>query len=715
MKKLMDDRIAKLNSLKEAGIEPYPHTFVKKHDAAELQKKYKKLKKEEHTKDKVQVAGRIRSLRIMGKAAFLDIENETAKIQLYFQQDKLKDYKLLKKLDTGDFLGASGLIFKTKTGEITVEVKKFTILAKSTRPLPSDWYGLKNPETKYRNRHLDMLMNPDVRERFRMRSLAITYMREYLDKLGFLEVETPILQPVYGGANAKPFITHLNAMDMKVYLSIAPELYLKRLIMGGYERVYTICKNFRNEGIDRSHNPEFTMMECYAAYWDYNDQMKLVEDCYEYIFKKVLGTTKVKFEDATIDFKTPWKRITMYDSVKQHTGINVKKLNAKEIVKAAKEKGIKLESKGTKGELVIELFDEYASPRIVQPTFVIDHPKESTPLCKVHRKDPELIERFEPFVYGYEIGNAYTELNDPIKQRKLFEESKKKLDSGDEEAHPLDEEFLDALENGMPNTGGLGLGIDRMIMFLTSQHSIRDVIIFPFMRKEGGTSFKDFGKLKVSDNVLEKFPGLTIGMLEVENINNKGSSKEIQKLIRKEETRIRKNIKELGEQPKIKSWRVAFKQFGADPKKQSSSVEALHRIILKGNNLREISKLVDIYNYISIKYMVPAGGDDLDKVDGFVKLHLAKGDEHFQELNSDEVRNPKAGEVVYSDDKEILCRRWNWRESEKTKMTESTKNAVLVIEGIPPVTEKDVKKALDELESLIKKYCGGTSKQHIIK
>ncbi len=486
LKKLMEERLRKLKEFRQLCIDVYPHSFKRKHTTEQLRKRFNKLKKGQITKSRAVVAGRIKAIRIMGKASFLDIKDGTGRIQLYFHKNTLKEkYKLLKKLDVGDFLGCSGFIFKTKTGELTIHVQSFVILAKAIRPLPSEWYGLRDAELRYRHRELDMLMNPEIKKIFITRSKALTLMREFLNKKGYLEVETPLLQPIYGGGHAKPFITHLNALDMRLYLSISPELYLKRLIIGGFEKVYTISKNFRNEGIDRSHNPEFTMMECYAAYHDYNDMMVLVEELYEFIFKKILGTTKLKYEGNILDFKRPWKRLTMYDAIKKHLGINVEKLNKEEIIAETKKKGLKLDYKDnwTKGVVVIELFEEYVANKIIQPTFITDHPKESTPLCKLHRSNPELIERFEPLAAGYELGNAYTELNDPLLQRKLFKEQVKKRQLGDEEAHPFDENFLEALELGMPPTGGLGLGFDRMVMLLTGQHSIREVIIFPFMKE----------------------------------------------------------------------------------------------------------------------------------------------------------------------------------------------------------------------------------------
>ncbi len=479
---LIRQRIQKLEALKEAGINPFPYSFKKTHSAQQLHDKYDKLKAGEKTDKTVRTAGRIRTLRIMGKISFVDIEDSTGKIQLFFTK-QLGNYKLIKKLDIGDWLGAEGTIFKTKSGELTIEVKRFEILSKAIRPLPSNWYGLKDPEIRYRKRELDLIMNKDVKQTFMLRTKAIKALKEFLDKNNFLEVETPLLQPVYGGANARPFITKLNALDMRLYLSIAPELYLKRLIIGGFERVYTVCKNFRNEGIDKSHNPEFTMMECYAAYWDYNDVMSFTERLYAYVFKKVLGTTKIEYQGRKLDFTPPWKRLRMYDAIKEITKIDVEHLSKEEILKELESKNMKLDydENWPKGLIVMEIFEEYCEEKIIQPTFIIDHPKESSPLCKVHRENNELIERFEPFANGMELGNAYSELNDPFIQRKHFEQQKEMLKKkGD--PHPLDEAFLEALEYGMPPTGGLGLGIDRMVMLITNKRSIRDVILFPFMK-----------------------------------------------------------------------------------------------------------------------------------------------------------------------------------------------------------------------------------------
>ncbi|RJQ17002.1 lysine--tRNA ligase [Candidatus Woesearchaeota archaeon] len=480
--RLMQDRIKKLEELKAQGIDPYPYRFEKNSDSKQLQEKFSHLEKEEKTTHHVKIAGRIMTMRRMGKVTFMHIQDGYGKIQLYLQEDTAKNYELLKKFDMGDFIGVEGIIFKTRTGEITVEVHTFTLLTKSLRPLPEKWHGLQELELRYRQRYLDLITNEKSKEVFITRSKIVSAMREFLDKKGFLEVETPTLQPIYGGAAAKPFTTMHNELKMKMYLKISDELYLKRLIIGGFEKVYEIDKDFRNESIDTTHNPEFTMMECYWAYADYNDVMELVEDLYVFIAEKVLGTTKVTYQEKTIDFKKPWKRMTMNDALREFAKINVDDLSDDDLLKEIKKHKIELKHGDSRGYLIEALFGELCEEHLIQPIFIIDHPKETTPLCKLHRKNPELIERFEPFCAGFEIGNAYSELNDPILQKQFLTEQAKLLKKGDEEANPLDDDFVEAMEYGMPPTGGLGIGIDRMVMLFTDAASIRDVILFPTMK-----------------------------------------------------------------------------------------------------------------------------------------------------------------------------------------------------------------------------------------
>lgn len=486
--RLIKDRIDKLNALRELGVNPYPYSFDKTHNANDILNKYNDLNPEDKTVDKVSVAGRIMTIRNMGKACFMHIQDETGKVQIYIRKDDVgaESYKIVKKLDLGDIIGTKGIVFKTKTGEISVYAEKFEILTKSLRPLPEKYHGIQDKELRYRKRYLDLIFNQDVKDTFKKRSLMLTAIREFFAKEGFMEVETPAMQMIYGGANAKPFVTHINAWNMKMYLSISPELYLKRLIVGGFEKVFTICKNFRNEGVDKTHNPEFTMLECYKSWVDYNDMMRIMEECYEHACLKINGTTKVKHiyngKEIELDFKTPWKRMTMIDALKELVGIDITPLDDESMKQLLKNYNVELEGKYTKGLAVQMLFEELVEDKLIQPTHIIDHPKETTPLCKQHRDHPDLIERFESFCLGSELCNAYSELNDPILQRTLLEKQAEELRGGADEAHPMDEDFVESIEYGMTPTGGLGLGIDRMAICLIGAETIRDVILFPTMK-----------------------------------------------------------------------------------------------------------------------------------------------------------------------------------------------------------------------------------------
>lgn len=482
---LKKERLKKLKNIQRLGINPYPSKTNRKHTIEVARKMMGK---------EVAVAGRIRSLRNMGKITFADLEDATGKIQLFFNIQNLPGdkYGILTNLDIGDFLEISGEIFKTQSGEITVKVSDYKLLTKSIRPLPSGWYGLKDVEERYRKRYLDLLMNPSVKETFIKRTKIITAVRDFLNKLDFLEVETPTLQEIYGGANARPFKTRHNALGYEFFLKISDELYLKKLMVGGFEKIYEIDKDFRNEGIDRSHNPEFTMLECYWAYADYQNMMELTQDLYKSVALEVLGTTKITFGEHKIDLKEPWVKMTMKQAIKKYVGINVDQLTDGEIEALLDKHNLVSENKPTltgvaagfkRGVAIATLF-ELVQPHLIQPAFICDFPKETTALCKQKSDQPDLIERFEPYIAGFEIGNAYSELNDPIVQNEFFEEQLKAAKSGDEEAHPMDKAYLEAMEYGMPPMGGLGLGIDRMVMLLTDNPNIADVILFPTLKPE---------------------------------------------------------------------------------------------------------------------------------------------------------------------------------------------------------------------------------------
>ncbi|MBU4086467.1 MAG: lysine--tRNA ligase, partial [Nanoarchaeota archaeon] len=468
---ILKERLRKIEELRKVGINPFPYYYNQENHAAELQEKYKKLKNESRTKDNVKVAGRVIVIRDIGKLAFISLQDGSGKIQVQIQQELTpeKEFDFFKKyIDSGDFIGVEGAITRTKRGELTVLAGKIELLSKSLRPLPEKWHGLQDKEERYRKRYLDLIMSPEVRGVFVKRSKIINAIREFLNSRDYLEVDTPVLQPIYGGAAAKPFLTHLNALDMKLYLRISNELYLKRLIVGGFERVYEFARDFRNEGIDRTHNPEFTQVELYQAYADYNEMMKICEELWGYVAKKVLGTTEIDYQGNKINLKAPWQRLSMKEAIKKYAKIDVDSLDDEKLSEIIEKNRIK--SKGTiRGWMIASIFEHFCEKHLIQPTFIYDYPEETTPLCKSKRGDSltTLVERFELYILGMEIGNAYSELNNPVKQEILLEQQAKELKKGNEEANPMDEDFVDALEVGMPPTGGLGIGIDRMVMLLT--------------------------------------------------------------------------------------------------------------------------------------------------------------------------------------------------------------------------------------------------------
>jgi lysyl-tRNA synthetase class 2 len=473
-------RLDKLNMLRQGGIEPYADRYERTHKAVNIIDEFEQLQGQE-----VRVAGRMMSKRDQGKVIFTHIQDFSGRVQIYIKKDDVgaDNFELISKFDVGDIIGAQGTVFRTRRGEISVHAQTVQLLSKAMRPLPEKFHGLTNVEARYRQRYVDLIVNPDVREVFVTRSKIIQAMREFLDSCEFLEVETPTLHAVAGGATARPFITHHNTLDMDLYLRIALELPLKRLIVGGFEKVYEIGRNFRNEGISIKHNPEFTMMELYQAYANYEDIMKLTEDMISAIAEKVLGTLKVTYQDEILDFAVPWRRLSMLDGILEYSGVDFNKITDDEQARAiALEKGLKIDAFFTRGKIINEFFEAFVEPKLIQPTFVTGHPVEISPLAKRNAQNPEFTDRFEVFVYGRELGNAFSELNDPIDQRQRFEDQVAERAGGDDEAHMMDEDFVQALEYGLPPTGGLGIGIDRLVMFLTNSASIRDVILFPTMR-----------------------------------------------------------------------------------------------------------------------------------------------------------------------------------------------------------------------------------------
>ena len=480
LNELMLARRGKMKELSDKGVEPFGEKYEFTHYAKNIIEQFEQLENQ-----KVTIAGRIMSVRGHGKASFANLMDMSGRIQVYFRQDVVGEeaYEIFNLIDIGDIIGLNGRVFKTKRGEVSVEVQAFTLLTKSLRPLPEKWHGLKDVETRYRQRYLDLITNPEVRDIFVTRSKIISATRRYLDKLGFLEVETPILHPIAGGASARPFITHHNALDMDMYLRIAPELYLKRLIVGGFEKVYELGRVFRNEGISYKHNPEFTMIEIYQAYANYENVMRITEEVIAYVAQEVLGTTKIMYQEQEIDLTPPWNRLSMLDAIHEKTGADFRVVTSQdEALSMARKIGLAVEKNTDIGNIINMAFEEFVEPTLIQPTFIMDHPVEISPLAKRKASNPRFTDRFEAFIFGREMANGFSELNDPIDQKERFLKQVAQRAAGDDEAHMMDEDFVTALEYGLPPTGGLGIGIDRLVMLLTNSHSIRDVILFPHMR-----------------------------------------------------------------------------------------------------------------------------------------------------------------------------------------------------------------------------------------
>ncbi|MBM7646435.1 lysyl-tRNA synthetase class 2 [Scopulibacillus daqui] len=485
---LLRSRREKLNTLLENQLNPFGERYERSHTAEQVAEAYDQFTKEELAEKDVSVtlAGRIMTKRGKGKAGFAHIQDLTGQIQIYVRKDTVGDeqYDLFNSIDIGDIVGIKGVVFKTKVGELSIKVSDFKLLTKSMRPLPDKFHGLKDVEQRYRQRYVDLIMNPEVKNTFITRSKILRYMRQYLDEQGFLEVETPMMHNIPGGAAARPFITHHNALDIPLYMRIAIELHLKRLIVGGLEKVYEIGRVFRNEGVSTRHNPEFTMLELYEAYADFHDIMSLTENLVAYIAEKVLGTTKITYGEHEIDLKPEWKRVHMVDAVKEQTGVDFwKEMTDGEARELAHQHGVDVKPNMTFGHVVNEFFEQKVEHTLIQPTFVYGHPVAISPLAKKNADDPRFTDRFELFIVGREHANAFSELNDPIDQRERFEAQVKERAEGNDEAHMMDEDFLEALEYGMPPTGGLGIGVDRLVMLLTNSPSIRDVLLFPQMRK----------------------------------------------------------------------------------------------------------------------------------------------------------------------------------------------------------------------------------------
>ena len=702
---LRQQMIEKLERIRALGWNPYPASYPKEQTIGESRGMEGKT---------VKTAGRITSFRSHGNISFADLKDETGKIQLFLKKELLGElYDHLKLLDLGDFIGVEGEVVTTTAGELSIAPTSYTLLTKVLRPLPSEWYGVKDVETRYRQRYLDLLLNPEVRERFNTRTKLVRAVREYLDNLGFWEVETPTLQPLYGGANAKPFKTHLNALNKDVYLRIADELYLKRLMVGGYERVYEICKDFRNEGIDQTHFPEFTMIEWYEAYADYNRVMDVAEGLCKHIAQKLNGNTTLQIEDKTIDIGGDWKRISMTEILKEKLGLDVDEETEASLLEFAKLNCPHMEILGgeTRGQLIFMIFDHLIPKQLSEPTWIIDYPEDVSPLSKPHRSKPGWVERFEGYVGGKEIFDGWSELTDPVIQRERFTKDVSAARKDKEEAQQLDEDFLLAMEHGMPPTGGIGVGIDRLTMFFTNKWGIKEVVLFPTLKSDSTPAVQSVSNehLTIDSSVLQKFPAMKVGVAVIKGVSvtklNEELEKEKEKVVATLSGLTNEQINEI---PEVQSYRAIYKTMGVDYHSRRPSPEALLRRLASGKELYNINTAVDATNVIVLKHKISIGVFDLDKLEFPTTLTLAKGEEKIHLLGETEETLIKKGEMIYTDQTGPFNLDLNYRDSVRTAVTEETKNLYINVDGGEGITEEKVQMVLNEVTELIVSVCGGT-------
>lgn len=706
------DREATLEKVRALGWDPYISKFDKKQTiAAALQMEGQE----------VQTAGRVVSSRTHGNIMFMDLRDPSGKIQLFFQKDMLgaDSYKNLRHIDIGDHIGVSGKVMKTTAGEISIQPTSYTLLTKAMMPLPTE---LKDVETRYRKRYLDLLVNEEVRDAIAIRSKVISFFRQFMQDNGFMEVETPVLQPLYGGTTAKPFKTHHNALDAEFYLRIAPELYLKRLLVGGFERVFEIGKVFRNEGFSRSHNPEFTMFEFYWAYADYNDLMDFTEKMLSTVVREVKGSYKLMFEGQEYDFSPGWERKTFRDLFIEHLDIDLDIHNTEEKLAAiVKERNLLDEKVPGFAMLMDEVYKKHIRPNLKGPMFVIDHPVELMILAKRHAADPSKASSFQLLVNGAEFLTSYNELNDSQDQKQRWLDDMKEGEHGAEEFQILDEDYVEALSYGMPPTAGWGLGVDRFVAFLADQHAIKDVIMFPTMKPDGEkvpnlqvqiASFQGDSKyLNLAPEVKDTFQNVTVGYALVEGISVDKTHEELERL-KAETTETYKNYtqEDIDDIPAIQSYRKVYEQTGVDLNSRKPSPEALLKRISEGKDLYTINTCVDAMNVVVLTHHISLGVFDADTMKLPAHLAFAKGGETV-ELIGGEVKTVRQGELCYFDGNGVYNLDLNYRDSDRTKVTEKTKNLFINIEGVHDISKKEVQEALNEAIELIQRFCGGTVKE----
>lgn len=694
------DKLVKLTAL---GVNVNPPFYHPTHKAKDCTK----------VDADVNLAGRILGYRRQGKIAFIDLTDDSGKVQIFASLTDLgeKNYEIAKLLDIGDFVGVEGRVFKTQAGELTVKATGLTFLGKSMSPLPNSWYGLKDKEDRYRRRYLDIILNPATKTLLDKRWTIEKAIREFMWSENYQEVETPVLQNLYGGTNAKPFTTHLNALDTEVYLRIAPELYLKRLIVGGYERIFEIARNFRNEGMDQTHQPEFTMMEFYEAYADYHRIMDVTEELIKTAAQSVNDSLKIKVEDKDVDLSGKWRRITVDQALKEFAGLDWETITDEEIKQILTKNKFKVGGISSRNKALFAIYDHLVTPQLIQPTWVIDYPIEVSPLSKTHRSKTGRVERFEGYVGGKEICDGWSEVVSAKEQRDRFESEQKNMKAGDDEAQPLDEEFLEALSYGCPPLGGIGIGIDRLVMFLTNTWSIREIIAFPLMRREGGSSVVPKANIapshSMSESVQALFPGMFYAYTVIEGVDIKKSNPALKKLTKAIITGNTRELESIGELKSIKAYREIFKKTGAWKLARRPSPEALLKRLANGKGIYNINTAVDAYNLAVIETGVGLGGFNADKINFPVTLRLTHEGEQMHLLGDNEPTITMDGEIAYADAKKLITLDLNYRDIDSTKITEETKRIILYADGAPGLTEQEVIAALQKGANYIKQFCGG--------
>ncbi len=711
-------RLEKLEKLRNMGVDPYPSSIRREHTIGQARKMEGKT---------AEVTGRIVGMRGHGKIYFLDIQDETGKIQVAIKSDTCdaKALQIVPFLDIADFVAVQGMVDTTQAGELTVFASDFQIIAKTLLPLPDQWHGLKDVEERYRKRYLDTILNAEVRERLFARSRVIDALRDFLTDRGFLEVETPTLQPIYGGGFARPFVTHHNELEADFYLRISDEMYLKRLIVGGFDKVFEVTKVFRNEGVDHDHNPEFTMFEAQIAYEDYSYGMDIIEEIIEYIALQVFGKTKFMYQGTEIEVKRPWSRMRMVEAIEKFTGVNPltwetvaeAKKAVQQIEGIREDKFKELGKMRSIGECIAFVFEETVEEKLIQPTIIYDYPIENSPLAK-KCEDPRFTQRFEMFAFGSELGNNYTELNDPLDLRKRFVEEKKREEAGFDEAHQTDYDYLTAIEHGFPPTCGIAIGIDRLVMLLTDARSIKEVIAFPTLRPEVVAKPKPKTEVSfitkpshfsIDQDVKKAFPTISVGVALIKGVTIEKKSAALEK---EKDALVAQlaglTTEKIGAFPEIVSYRTLYKAMGVDWHSRRPSPEALLRRVALGKGLYTVNTCVDAYNLIVMKHRVSVGAFDAANIQFPTMLRFPGAGDQILLLGDEKPTEYSPKELAYYDQEGGFNIDFNYRDAQRTMVTQETKDVWINVDGIFDVTPELVARSLQQSVALIVKHCGGT-------